>query len=123
MKNLFRLLALLLLSVSPAFAQHSAALTWTLSTDDTTAACSAAGASCSQNVYAAKGACTQTGGPIFSLLSSQSATATVYTDTTITPGTWCYAVTFVLNGSESVKDTAQVSLQPASPSALVVVAK
>jgi len=42
---------------------------------------------------------------------------------TLTPGTWCYAVTFVLNGSESLKDTAQVSLQPAAPSSLAVVAR
>jgi hypothetical protein len=108
---------------APAQAQsHSAALTWTLSTDDTTANCNATGATCSQNVYRAPGACTQSA-PVFTLLGSPAATVAAFTDSTITPGTWCYAVTFVLNGTESVKDTAQVSLQPASPSALAVVAK
>src|SRR5271157_2218956 len=100
---------------------HSAALTWTASTDDTTAACTATGATCSQNVYRAAGSCSQTS-PVFTLLSSPASTATAYTDATLTPGTWCYAVTFVLNGSESLKDTAQVSLQPAAPSSLAVVA-
>lgn len=108
------LLGLLLLGAGAAWAQssHTATLNWTLSVDDVTASCSAAGA-CSQNVYRAPGACSSSSA--FTLLSSPSATATSYVDATVTPGTWCYGVTFVENGDESVKDTVTVTLQPAPP--------
>lgn len=123
MKRTLICLALLLFGGSIAQAQsHSASLTWTLSADDTTTECSVAGAVCSQNVYRAAGACTQAS-PTFVLLSNQSAATVAYTDATVTPGTWCYAVSFVIQGTESLKATAQVSLQPSAPTALVVVAK
>lgn len=123
MKRIILICGLLSLFAGSARAQaHSASLTWTLSTDDTTTECSVAGAACSQNVYRAAGACTQTS-PVFTLLSNQGASAVAYTDSTVTPGTWCYAVTFVIQSTESVKATATVSLQPSAPTALVVVAK
>lgn len=95
-------------------AGHSTALSWTLSADDTTTACTAT-AGCLQNAYRASGACSATSS--FSLLTSTalSATATTFTDTTVTPGVWCYGVTFEINGLESAKDTVSVTLQPASP--------
>lgn len=97
---------------------HSTALSWALSTDDTAAAC-VTGANCLQNVYRASGACSSSSA--FTLLTSTSlsAAATAFTDSTITPGAWCYGVTFGINGLESAKDTVTVSLQPASPSSLV----
>lgn len=97
---------------------HSTALSWALSTDDTTTAC-VTGANCLQNVYRASGACSASSA--FTLLTSTglSATSTAFTDSTITPGAWCYGVTFGINGLESAKDTVTVSLQPASPSGLV----
>lgn len=105
---------------------HSAALTWTLSTSDTTAACSVSGASCSQAVYSAPGACSSTS--VFTALNaSLSATATTYTDTTITAGQTCYAVTFTINGETSLVYQAgntnftTAVLLPAVPSALSVV--
>lgn len=123
MRRFILICGLLSLFAGSARAQsHSASLTWTLSTDDTTTECSVAGAACSQNVYRAAGACTQTS-PTFVLLSNQGAAAVAYTDATVTPGTWCYAVSFVIQGTESLKATAQVSLQPSAPTALVVVAK
>lgn len=122
MKRIILICGLLSLFAGSARAQsHSAALTWTLSTDDTTTECSVVGAACSQNVYRASGSCTQTS-PTFVLLSNQSASAVAYTDATITPGTWCYAVTFSIQGTESVKATAQVSLQAAPVTGLAVVA-
>ena len=120
--------SLLVLLAYPAFAQsHSAALTWTLSTDDTTTACAVTGAACSQNVYRASGACSSTS--VFTSLGSVSATATAYTDSTIVPGNYCYAVTFTIGGQTSVifqtGDTnfASVSLSPAPESSLAVVVK
>ena len=106
---------------------HKATATWTLSTDDTTTVCSATGNTCSQNSYRASGACSSSS--VFTLLGALSATATTFTDTTIVPGTWCYAVTFVLNGKESLvflstdSNFATVSLQPAPQTGFAVVAQ
>ena len=128
MKNLLRLSVLLLFAVAPAFAQaHSAALTWTLSADDTTTACAVTGAACTQSVYRASGACSSTS--IFTSLASVSATAVAYTDSTIVPGNYCYAVTFTIGGQTSIiyqsGDTnfASVSLSPSPETGLVVVVK
>lgn len=118
---IFLVLCLCIGSVSQA-QSHSASLTWTISTDDTTTECSVSGANCSQNVYRASGSCSQTS-PVFTLLSNQGPAAIAYTDATITPGTWCYAVTFSIQGTESIKATATVSLPAAPPTALVVTAK
>ena len=127
MKNLLRLSVLLLIA-SPTFAQaHSAALTWVLSSDDTTTACAVTGAACTQSVYRASGACSSTS--IFTSLASVSATAVAYTDSTIVPGNYCYAVTFTIGGQTSIiyqsGDTnfASVSLSPSPETGLVVVVK
>lgn len=132
MKTKSLILALLFCCIAsfaaqPAAAQtHSATATWNLSTDDTTAAC-AAPSTCSQNGYKAPGVCSTTS--VFTQFTSLSATATTFTDATITPGKWCYAVTFVLNGSESIvflsgnTNFATVNLPPATQTNLSVVAK
>lgn len=101
---------------------HSAALTWVLSTDDTTTACTTT-ANCLQNVYRASGACSVSSS--FSLLTTTalSSTVTAFTDSTVTPGVWCYGVTFEINGLESNKDTVAVTLQPAPPSGAAATAK
>ena len=106
---------------------HIAALTWTLSTDDTTTACAATGANCSQAVYRAPGSCSSTS--IFTALNSTvSATATTFSDTTITPGQFCYAVTFTIGGVTSIvfksgdSNFVSVSLPPAPQTGLAVVA-
>jgi hypothetical protein len=105
---------------------HSAALTWTLSTDDTTTACAVTGANCSQAVYRGPGACSATS-TLTALNSSLSATATSYTDTTITPGQYCYAVSFTIGSETSViyasgnTNFSTVSLLPAVPASLSVV--
>ena len=101
---------------------HATALAWILSSDDTTTACTTT-ANCLQNVYRASGACSVSS--TFSLLTttSLSSTATAFTDSTVTPGVWCYGVTFSINGLESVKDTVAVTLQPASPTGVTGSAK
>lgn len=92
---------------------HSASLTWILSTDDNSTACTTS-ANCFQNVYRASGSCTNS----FTLLTTTPLGAAVaqFIDSTITPGIWCYGVTFEINGLESSKDTVSVTLQPAPPS-------
>lgn len=116
------LLALGLSSTAFPQASHSAVLTWALSTDDVAAACTST-AGCLQNVYRASGACSATSS--FTLLTTAALgpTVTTYTDATITPGVWCYGVTFEINGLESAKDTTTVSLQPAPPSGIAATAK
>lgn len=104
---------------------HTATGTFTLSSDDTAAACAVTGANCSQNVYRASGACSASS--VFVLNQALSATATTFTDSTIVPGTYCYAVSFVINGKESIIFTTgdtnftTVSLQPKAQTGLVVV--
>ena len=105
---------------------HSAALTWNLSADDTTAACSVTGAACSQAVYRGPGACSATS-VLTALNSSLPATATAYTDATLVPGQYCYAVTFTIGGETSILFAAgdtnfqTVSLPPSPQTSLSVV--
>lgn len=101
---------------------HSTALTWILSADDTTTACTTS-ANCLQNAYRAAGACSTSSS--FTLLTTTPlvATATAFTDSTVTPGVWCYGVTFGINGLESAKDTVSVTLQPAPPSGAAATSK
>lgn len=127
MKRLILICGLLLFCAIDAVAQsHSAALTWTLSTDDTTTACAASGANCSQAVYRAPGACSASS--VFTALASTlAATATSYTDSTLTPGQYCYAVTFSIGGETSVvfatgnTNFTTVTLQPKAQTGLAVV--
>ncbi len=125
-KRILICLALLFLAGSARAQSHSAALTWTLSADDTTTACAVSGANCSQAAYRASGACSSTS--VFAALNTTlSATATTFTDTTLVPGQYCYAVTFTIGGVTSLVwasgDTnfASVTLQPAVPTSLSVV--
>lgn len=116
MRKLIALLALLMFaSVAKA---HTVSLAWTISVDDTTNNCVAAG-SCHQTVYRAPGACgTATA---FVSLGTLTATQATYTDSTVTPGSWCYALTFTMNGVESARDTVSVSLQqPTAPTGIRV---
>jgi|SRR5690242_3512543 len=102
---------------------HSAALLWTLSTDDTTGNC-AAPSVCSQNVYRIAGTCPVPFVTSSTPLSSVGATATSFTDNAPLFGNSCYAVTFVINSSESAfSNGAGGSLRPASPSTLSDVEK
>ena len=115
-----KLFLLFLLFVVPAFG-HTVSLSWTVSLDDTTANCVAAGA-CQQTVYRAPGACSASS--VFVSLGVIAASQGTYTDANVTTGTWCYAVSFTLNGVESVKDTVTVSLsQPTPPTGLAVTGK
>lgn len=108
------LVALTLLATAPAAAQnHKAVFTWLLSPDDTTANCTT-GANCIQNLYRAAASCT-VASTFAGIATGIAPTVTTYTDTTITPGVWCYGLTFAMNGNESVKATVTVSLQPSPP--------
>lgn len=122
MKKVILLLALILFATAAWPATHTATLTWTLSTDDTTTEC-VTGANCLQNVYRASGTCSASSSFTLLTTTALSPTATTFTDSTITPGTWCYGVTFSINGLESTKDTASVTLQPSPPTGAAVTAQ
>lgn len=94
---------------------HSVALSWVLSTDDTTVGCTAPN-TCSQTVYRSLGACSTSSS--FTSIATPSSSTAAFTDLTVVPGTYCYAVSFTQNGLESAKDTATVILPPFAPSSL-----
>ena len=110
-------LCIMLVCVSFAQSSHSATLTWTLSTD------SGSG----YNAYRLAGACpsSATTGQGTKLTSTPLAAGTVtFTDANLAVGTYCYYVTAVLNGAESVpSNLAPAVVLPQSPSALSVTVK
>ena len=105
----------LALLFAPVAFSHTVSLAWTVSVDDTATNCVAT-AACHQTVYRAPGACSSTSS--FVSLGTIAASQGTYTDANVGTGVWCYAVSFSLDGEESVRDSLTVSLQPASPSAL-----
>lgn len=89
---------------------HTATLTWTASPDGGV-----------YTVYRATGTCSST--LTFSSISV-GVTGTTYADAGLAPGKFCYQVTTVVNGAESVpSNQAQAVILPSPPSALVVSAK
>ena len=75
------------------------------------------------NVYRAPGQCTGTPAPAFVQLKTGIAALT-YTDSPITAGTYCYAVTATVAGSESPQSNLAVAaVQPYAPTGLTVIVK
>lgn len=77
--------------------QHQASLTWNASTTCTD------GSTCTPTgykVYRAAAACPGTGLPLGATVLA-TVTTTTYSDTTITPGTYCYYVTATNSAGES----------------------
>lgn len=112
-----RIAALLLIFASiPAMAaSHSVALTWTASTDSTTATPGTV------NVYRATGACPTSGiGTLsYTALATGQAPAGTYTDSTVTVGTYCYYVTATIGGVASgPSSTFLAGIGPAAPATL-----
>ena len=101
MKKILLFISLLILS-APSYAQgHSAVITWSAPSDAIVGE--------TYNVYRAPLACSAavTGGAIipgpgWTKLNSTPITALTYTDATITAGSWCYYVSAVQNGVESI---------------------
>lgn len=87
---------------------HTVVLTWTASPD----------AGVAYTIYRASSACASS--PTFVKLAS-GITALTYTDTAVSPGTYCYQATATLNGAESVpSNQASAVVLPAPPAALTV---
>ena len=87
----------------PASAQRAVSLTWTASS-------SAAGSpSLAYNIYRAS----TCGGP-FAKLNASPLAATAYLDAALLPGSYCYQVTSVLNGSESSPSNQAAALIPSA---------
>jgi len=121
-RKLTRVIWLLLLAAaSPVVAQtHSVALTWTASTD------AAANPSITYAVYRLNGACpavapTSVSGSGFTQINATGITTTTYTDSTVTPGTYCYFATAFINSTQSVpSNDAQGIIQPKPPTSFGV---
>lgn len=99
-----RKLAFLFL-LGTAFAQqtHSVSLAWQDTANPT---------GTTYNVYRATGLCSGT--PTFSKLAT-AVTVKTYTDSTVTTGNYCYQVTAVFQGSESVPSNSVNPNVPAFP--------
>jgi hypothetical protein len=87
---------------------HSVALSWTASTD------AAANPSLSYSIYRATPSCSSTFTKI-----NQNISATSYIDAAMQPGSYCYQVTALLNGAESLpSNQAPAVILPAPPTAV-----
>lgn len=106
MRKLIILFVLLLLAI-PTKAAHSVVLNWTASIDGGIV-----------TVYRASGTCSPTS--VFTSISSGVITNT-FTDTTVNVGSFCYQVTTIVNGKESLPSN-QVSavILPQPPQTLVI---
>ena len=115
MKRAFCLLFLIVVIACPMFSQaltHAATLTWTDPNNPT---------GTSYNIHRAPGLCS--GSPVFATLAT-AVTGLTYTDGTVTPGNYCYAVTAVAGGVESaMSNAAQAPVPSFAPVALGVTVK
>ena len=99
----------LLLCTADHAQAHSVSLSWTASTDP----------GVNYNVYRLSGACPATGTAGFSRITPAPIAATTFTDSAMSPGTYCYYATSVLNGAESVpSNLAPAVILPGAPAAL-----
>jgi len=107
--------ASLLASSAALTTTHQVNLVWTLSSDDTTTNCPTI-TSCAQSVYRAAGTCSSTT-TFTTALTTLSSSATTYIDTSVVVGqSYCYAVSFTANGTESSKSNqASAVVIPFSP--------
>src|ERR1700682_5201994 len=88
---------------------HSVSLSWTASTDNVAG----------YNIYRLAGACPTSGSTGFTKITAAIVTGTTYTDSSITPGAYCYYATSTLNGAESAPSNfASAVILPAPPTAL-----
>jgi hypothetical protein len=102
MKKLVLALCFVGLAAGLARAQsYNVALAWTAS------ASAAANPSLTYNVYRSPG-CSGS----FTLLNSSAVSATNFTDAGVAPGTYCYQVTAVLSGAESVPSNQAAAIVP-----------
>jgi hypothetical protein len=95
---------------------HTVALSWGASPD------AAANPTLSYTVYRASGACSTS--PLFAPVATNVAQTDIFTDTALAPGVYCYQVTAVLNGAESLpSNQVTARILPSAPTTLVAVPK
>src|SRR5215831_3588864 len=95
---------------------HNVTLTWTQSTDFNTTNCTTT-SPCVNNVYRAPNACSTSSS--FLIVAGPPATVT-YNDTSVSVGqTYCYQVTFSINGLESApSNQVTATIRPFAPTSL-----
>jgi hypothetical protein len=112
-------LALLLLTPPLSAAPHSATLTWTASVDMPATIPPGSG----YNIYRLNAACPASVTSLvgWTQVNMVPVTVNTYTDSTLTPGQWCYSAVTVLNGGISnPSNTAAAPLAPAAPTSVTV---
>ena len=114
MKNIAIAFIVLAALTNATFAQasHSVTLNWTASTDT----------GGTVNVYRTAGACSTSA--TFTKIATGVVAAGPYVDSGIAVGNYCYQVTAVVGGAESVpSNQAPASVLPNAPTILVTIAK
>lgn len=107
MKRFFALIVLFFSVVAQAQAAHQVVLAWTASVDGGVV-----------TVYRAPGACSTSS--TFTSITTGVATNT-YTDSTVTVGAFCYQVTTVVNGVESLpSNQVTARILPSAPTSLTI---
>jgi hypothetical protein len=90
---------------------HSVSLKWTASVD----------AGASYNIYRLTGTCPVSGTGGFSKISATPVSGTTFNDAAQSAGTYCYYVTAVLNGAESLpSNLAAAVILPGAPTSLQI---
>ena len=102
----------LMLFCTQAHAQaHAVSLKWNASAD----------AASNYNVYRLSGACPTSGTTGFTKITATAVSGTAYSDSGVAAGTYCYYVTSVLNGAESMpSNLALAVILPAAPTSLSI---
>ncbi len=102
---------LMLLGAQAHAQSHAVSLKWNASVD----------VASNYNVYRLSGACPASGTTGFTKITATAVTGTAYSDTAVAAGTYCYYVTSVLNGAESVPSNLAVAvILPAAPTSLSI---
>lgn len=93
-------------------AGHSTTINWTASVDMPATIPAGSG----YNVFRASGACPASGVPTGAAeLNTTPVAANTFTDTTVTPGNWCYYVETLLGGVSSLPSNTALGATPVAP--------
>lgn len=119
LRSVLLTVAVLLLAVSATCQAHSVTLNWTASAD------AAGNPTLTYNVYRAAAACPTDGTQPAGMAKVANVSAVTYQDTAVSVGqSYCYAITALLNGSESAySNTAGGTIPVAPPGTITIVVK
>jgi hypothetical protein len=104
-------IALFMFGGSAQAQSHSVSLMWTASVDT----------GASYNIYRLSGVCPVSGTAGFTKISATPVSGTTFSDAALSAGAYCYYVTAVLSGAESLpSNLAAAVILPGAPTSLLV---